>query len=113
MKPQTLPLRQKVYELLQTIKKPMRPCEISDHLGISPPELANNLRYMLDDRDTYPELWRKRYKTGYRYAACSFLADPSMVQHPIHADLWRGWAGADRLGDGHADVFFERLNREP
>jgi hypothetical protein len=111
MKPHTPHLRQKIYEVLKAAPRPLKPTEIANQLGVEPLELANSLRYMLGD-EKFPDFWRKRNSRGWSYAAKVFADDSARPQHAIMQDLWRGWGSADRLGDGHAEVFFEGLRRE-
>ena len=113
MKPHTNSLRQQVYKLLQAAPKPMLSKEIAEQLGTTTHELANTLRNMMHDGVNYPDFYRRRNKLGYFYSANMEAPEPDHPQHPVFADLWRGWGVADRLGEGNAESFFMRLRYEP
>lgn len=112
MKPHTNSLRQQVYALLQAAPKPMTSKEIADAMGTTTHELANTLRNMMHDGENYPDFYRKRTKGGFLYSANLNYPEPDHKQHGAFADLWRGWGGADKLGEGNAQSFFERMHRE-
>lgn len=111
MKPHANSLRQQVYAILLDSPKRMNSKEIAQAMNTTTHELANTLRNMMHDPSNYPGFNRKRTKYGWMYSTKTGT-DDAPPAHPVFADLWRGWGSADRLGEGNADAFFERINRE-
>lgn len=111
MKPQSKSLRQQVYAILKASTKRMSSKDIAAAMNTTTHELANTLRNMMHDPGNYPGFTRRRTKIGYMYST-SEIDDNAPPAHAVFADLWRGWGAADRLGDGSAQAFFERMNRE-
>lgn len=111
MKPQSLSLRQQVYAILKESPKRMSSKEIAAAMNTTTHELANTLRNMMHDKNNYPDFQRNRTAYGWMYSTQGVDAGLPPA-HPVFTDLWRGWGVGDRLGDGNALAFFERMNRE-
>lgn len=111
MKPHTNSLRQQVYAILKASPKKMSSRDIAEVMNTTTHELANTLRNMMHDPGNYPGFRRKRMKAGWMYST-STHDESAPPAHPVFTDLWRGWGNADRLGDGNADEFFRRMNRD-
>lgn len=113
MKTPAQSLRQQIYTLLQQAPRPMTSKQIADALGTTVDGIANALSRIMHDGVEYPDFYRQRNKLGYFYSANMNAPEPDHPQHPVFADLWRGWGVADRLGEGNAESFFARLRYEP
>lgn len=119
MKTQNPTLKQKIFDLLSATDKPMRCGEIASHVSVQGRIVSSTLRHMLLEGE-YPKLRRIGAMHKFRYIAndkagpapAKKVKRPPRPQHPIMADLWRGWGDAPMLGKGESTLV-EEVNREP